>query len=183
MRNQKGFTLIELIIVIVVLGILAVTAAPQFIDFSGDARTSSVKGLSGNIKGAANTVYGKAAIEGELTADGAIDLDEDGTDDIQTVFGYPEATASGITIAASLDAAVLPAGGSPNTDWAYLIEPAGSDPSSDPGVIYIAPADNVTGTAGGAVTTDITDSKCYVEYTAATSADNSPSVNTVVTGC
>jgi len=47
MRNQKGFTLIELIIVIVVLGILAVTAAPQFINFSSDARTSTVKGLKG----------------------------------------------------------------------------------------------------------------------------------------
>ena len=41
MRNQKGFTLIELIIVIVVLGILAVTAAPQFFNFSGDARSRS----------------------------------------------------------------------------------------------------------------------------------------------
>ena len=52
MRNQKGFTLIELIIVIVVLGILAVTAAPQFINFSSDARTSALKGMEGSIKGA-----------------------------------------------------------------------------------------------------------------------------------
>ena len=50
MRNQKGFTLIELIIVIVVLGILAVTAAPQFVDFSTDAKSSAVKGLKGSLQ-------------------------------------------------------------------------------------------------------------------------------------
>jgi prepilin-type N-terminal cleavage/methylation domain-containing protein len=40
MRPQTGFTLIELIIVIVILGILAVTAAPKFIDITADARLS-----------------------------------------------------------------------------------------------------------------------------------------------
>lgn len=50
MKRQQGFTLIELIIVIVVLGILAVTAAPQFINFSSDARESTVKGAQASIR-------------------------------------------------------------------------------------------------------------------------------------
>jgi len=44
-KQQKGFTLIELIIVIIILGILAVTAAPKFLDISSDANTSALQGL------------------------------------------------------------------------------------------------------------------------------------------
>lgn len=63
-KQEKGFTLIELIIVIVILGILAVTAAPRFFDFSGDARASTVSGLAGALKGAANIEFAKNAVEG-----------------------------------------------------------------------------------------------------------------------
>jgi MSHA pilin protein MshA len=42
MNKQAGFTLIELVIVIVILGILAATAIPKFIDIQGDARASSL---------------------------------------------------------------------------------------------------------------------------------------------
>lgn len=95
MKKQKGFTLIELIIVIVILGILAVTAAPKFFDFSSDARKSTVKGAKAAIQGAAQVVYGKAAIAGQLGATGTVE-------GIDTVYGYPEATEAAITAAASL---------------------------------------------------------------------------------
>ena len=45
--RQQGFTLIELIVVIVILGILAVTAAPKFMNLTSDANASVVKSLSG----------------------------------------------------------------------------------------------------------------------------------------
>lgn len=64
MKQQKGFTLIELIIVIVILGILAVTAAPRFFDFSGDARASSITGLQGAVQGASQVEYASSAIDG-----------------------------------------------------------------------------------------------------------------------
>jgi MSHA pilin protein MshA len=56
MRNnmQKGFTLIELVVVIVILGILAATALPRFIDLTGDATAAAVKGLAGGIAGGNN---------------------------------------------------------------------------------------------------------------------------------
>ena len=56
MKQQKGFTLIELIIVIIILGILAVTAAPRFFNFASDARASTVQGMEGSVKAASALV-------------------------------------------------------------------------------------------------------------------------------
>lgn len=73
MKQAKGFTLIEMVIVIVVLGILAVTAVPRFLDIQGDARVSTLKGAEAAIRGADSIVFGKAAIEGvEKNPDGQI---------------------------------------------------------------------------------------------------------------
>ncbi len=62
MKKQGGFTLIELVVVIVILGILAVTAAPKFLNLQDDAKNSGVKGLVGAMKGASGIVYGKSAV-------------------------------------------------------------------------------------------------------------------------
>lgn len=59
MRKESGFTLIELVVVIVILGILAAFAVPRFVGMQDEARTSTLKGLSGSIKGAASLAHGK----------------------------------------------------------------------------------------------------------------------------
>lgn len=85
MKKNAGFTLIELVIVIIVLGILAATAVPKFINLQDDARASVVKGAEAAIHSAANIVYSKAAIDGVENSNSA------SAAGITTVYGYPAA--------------------------------------------------------------------------------------------
>lgn len=60
MKKQSGFTLIELVVVIVILGILAATAFPRFINLQADARVAKLRALEGAMQSAVAMVYGSA---------------------------------------------------------------------------------------------------------------------------
>lgn len=69
MRNrQSGFTLIELVVVIVILGLLAATALPRFVNLTGDAREASVQGVAGGLRSAVALARAQYLVTGSNAA-------------------------------------------------------------------------------------------------------------------
>lgn len=108
LNKQAGFTLIELIMVIVILGVLSAFALPRFADLGGNARTASINGLAGTIKAAANIAHAQSLAAG--SASGAAAVLEGAN--ITMVEFYPTADADGIQAAAQISASdYTPSGG------------------------------------------------------------------------
>ncbi|MCF5840300.1 prepilin-type N-terminal cleavage/methylation domain-containing protein [Aeromonas veronii] len=102
MKKQAGFTLIELVIVIIILGILAVTAAPKFLNLQDDAKKSAAQGVQAAVSSSAQLVYSKSALAGVERSSTAAVSSSDGTN-IAVVYGYPAATSAGIQNAVTID--------------------------------------------------------------------------------
>jgi len=161
MNKQNGFTLVELVAVIVLLGILAVAALPRFIDLRGDARTGTLEAIVGSTQSAAVQVYAKALIQNKIVAGQDV---IDGSAFISTEFGYPAAndTTNKEDISDLVDV-----DGDATVAWALA-----DDTSTDRIIGYDDDGDN-----------DIAEHNCYVTYTESSVAGTLPGIVITRTGC
>ncbi|WP_019677301.1 prepilin-type N-terminal cleavage/methylation domain-containing protein [Arsukibacterium perlucidum] len=163
-RNQAGFTLIELIIVIVILGILAVTAAPKFLDFGADAKRSTLTGVKGALESASSLVYGKAIIAGKQNAETETLTDPA----ISIAYGYPVATAIAIRATAELAAA----------EWDIVVSTA----DDTPGFGAVGTTSVVVSAAGSTLGTTA-ETACHTVYVQSTGPAVKPVITVYGAGC
>lgn len=112
-KQQSGFTLVELVIVIVILGLLAATALPRFIDVTHEARRASVSGLAGGLRSATSLARAQFMVNGSSAA---TSVTMDGVVVAVNASGYPTGGSAGgiVTAMQGLDGFTL-SGTAPTT--------------------------------------------------------------------
>ena len=105
---QQGFTLIELVVVIVILGILAAFAVPKFMGLEDQARASAVTAVGGSLQSAAAMAHGVWEASGATGATGTITVDGA---QINMANGYPTAASIAALLQSTSGFTVTAAGG------------------------------------------------------------------------
>lgn len=163
-KSQRGFTMVELVFVILILGVLAAFAVPRFTSLLGEARAAATNGAGGAVRSASALVHATSiAQQTEESASGDSVVVEGGTVDL--VYGYPSA-ATGIN--AAIDSAALEDLYFSSVNTGNVTAPVATDTTT----YFVYSQD-------GTLIID----NCFVQYDEAGTVGAAPTITINVSGC
>lgn len=96
-NQQAGFTLIELIVVVVILSVLSALALPRFVGMQTEARIAQLNAMAASMKAAGLMIRGKAEVAGSAAqATAVLAVNANGVTNVNIAYGYPDTSAGGI---------------------------------------------------------------------------------------